>query len=141
MKVKKVMPFSRQILLSKVLGGSALALAGLLGLLDQPILGLVDPILLQIAALFLSVYLTIKVSGAKKEASDEMAEENLNRAKARTLDLIYYVFLLLILLSRFLPQGELPSLDWLRTLQGVCFIFIGVQELLVGLIFIRLERA
>ena len=84
----------------------------------------------------------MKVIKAEKNMFDEMAEENLCKAKARTLDIakicLLYLIVALCLFNIFVKSSI--SLDVTRGLRSVIYIFIGYVDVSVGYYFKKYEE-
>ena len=78
---------------------------------------------------------------SKKEESDEMADENFIRAKALAGDLMHIVLCLATVavpLMGFIPGSE--NWNWPRVMAWSFFILIGIQNLITGFAFKKLEE-
>jgi len=137
MKRKKEMSFAEQIHTLKTERGIIWIIVGVLNCFDSAIMSV-----LRIIALVFCIIEIFRVSRAKRENSDEMAEENLEKAKARTLDLMHNVFLLssiIAMSAAFILDKGVVAVNWTKTVPVVFFIIYGIEELLTGLIFRKLE--
>jgi len=137
MKRKKEMSFAEQIHTLKTERGIIWIIVGVLNCFDSAIMSV-----LRIIALVFCIIEIFRVSRAKRENSDEMAEENLEKAKARTLDLMHNVFLLssiIAMSAAFILDKGVVAVNWTKTVPVVFFIIYGIEELLTGLIFRKME--
>ena len=79
--MKKTLYYSDRVKLEKTFLGLIWLISGILGFVD----GIIS-LVMQAAASITCIYTLLKISTAKKEDADEMAEQNMNRAKALALD-------------------------------------------------------
>ena len=132
--MKKPMSCAEQIRLLKVVSGIAWIVVGIFGCFENTIC-----LIIQILALLLCAINIIRVSAAKKENSDEMAEENLCKAKAKTLDIMHGVFCVIAIAAIFILGRNTITLDWAKVIPATFFIVLGIEELIVGVVFRKLE--
>ena len=134
MKTLRTMSFAEQIRTIKFVNGHAWIMAGIFGCFDNVICRI-----FQILALLVGMINIFYVFAAKGERSDEMADENLCKAKANALDKMQRIFCFIAILA-MLTNGEITiTLDWPRVIPAVLFILLGVQDLIVGRTFRKLE--
>lgn len=96
---------------------------------------------LQILMLLICGGIIVRVAMAKREASDEMAQENLCRAKAIALDVMHGCFCIISIVAMILLRGKTAEVDWAKVIPAVFFMILGVEELIVGIAFRKLEDA
>lgn len=136
MENKKVLSIGSQIFLGKVVVGICWIIAGISGYLG----GLLGDIL-QIIFLLGAIIPMILLQRSKKEESDEMADENFTRAKAQAGDLMHIVLCLATVavpLMGFIPGSV--DWNWPRVMAWSFFILIGIQNLITGFAFKKLEE-
>jgi len=139
MKSGKVMSYAEQIRVIKTRRGMIWVLIGLLHLFDSILLGTI-----RLVATIACIVSIVRMERTRKENSDEMAQENLDQAKAATLDFMQMGFLWVSILAMalaFLVKESVILLDWTNILPAVCLVIYGIGELLVGVKFRKLEEA
>ena len=132
--MKKSMSFAEQIRLLKVISGVAWIVVGISGCFENIICSII-----QVLALLVCITNIVRVSVAKKENSDEMADENLCKAKAKTLDMMHGIFCVIAIAAMFILGRNTITLDWSEVIPAAFFILLGVEELSVGVAFRKLE--
>lgn len=135
MKKKSALSIGSQIFLGKVLVGIFWLLAGVAGLF-----GNVPGHILQIIFLLGVAVLWTRLLRAKKEEGDEMADSNYMRAKATAGDWMHIVFCaatIAVPLMGFIPGSE--HWNWPRVMAWSFFMLIGIQDLITGIVFKKLE--
>lgn len=136
MENKRILSIGSQIFLGKVVVGICWIIAGVAGYLG----GLVGDIL-QVIFLLGAIIPMILLRRSKKEESDEMADENFIRAKALAGDLMHIVLCLATVavpLMGLIPGSE--NWNWPRVMAWSFFILIGIQNLITGFAFKKLEE-
>ena len=76
------------------------------------------------------------------ENGDEMSTYNHMQAKARTRDLMHYVYGCAAILSALvfgLLQKSGADMHWGRVISALFLILMGIQDIITGIIFHRLE--
>ena len=134
MKTLRTMSFAEQIRTLKFVNGHAWIIAGIFGCFDNMICRII-----QILALLVGVINVFYVFAAKGENSDEMADENLCKAKANALDTMQRVFCFIAILAMLISEKNTITLAWTKVIPAVFFILLGAEDLLVGITFRRLE--
>ena len=132
-KLKK-MSFAEQVWRLKVVSGAAWIFVGAFSCFDNPVCTV-----LHVLALLILPINIIYIALAKRENSDEMAEENLNMAKAKTLDIMQVLFGVGGIAALLLCEVAEMDWDWSKMILAVVFVVVGVQNLVSGLIFRKLE--
>ena len=132
--MKKSMSYAEQIRMLKVVSGIAWIVVGIFGCFENVVCSII-----QILALLVCIINIVRVSVAKKENSDEMADENLCKAKAKTLDIMHGIFCVIAIAAMFIFGRNTITLDWTKAIPAVFFIVLGVAELSVGVAFRKLE--
>lgn len=96
--------------------------------------------IIHIILLLSTVAIVIFLMRANCEGQDEMSDYNYMKAKARTRDLMHYVFCGAAIVSA-LTFGLLKhaAIDWPQVIVGIIFILMGIQDLITGIVFRRLE--
>ena len=132
--MKKSMSFADQIRLSKVVCGISWIVAGFSGFFDNIVCSII-----QFLAYLIFPISIILISTAKKENPDEMANENLCKAKAKTLDIMCFCIAIIGIMAILIQIPNTISLDWSKVVTAAIFFVLGINELLVGVIFQKLE--
>ena len=134
--MKKQLSFFDYIKLEKTWRGFAWFATGILGFL-----GGFFYLISSLTAMILSILVLKQTLAPKREKPDEMAERNINRAKARAMDYMQLACLVLVLVgvavfSLFdIHLNITPSM----LLLNVTFILMGTNDLLVGILFKKYE--
>lgn len=135
--MKKPMRITEQIKLLKVVSGIAWIITGIFSCFENVVCSVI-----QLLAVIVSMMIVIRVSVAQKEYPDEMADENLCKAKAQTLDIMHIIFMAasIVAIMAILILGiENIALSWPKVIPGIFFFTTGVEDLCVGIAFQRLE--
>lgn len=129
------MSISNQVKYLKTLNGITWILAGISDIFSGTI-----PSTLTSIFLIISLALQLKVSLSKKESDDEMSIDNKIKAGAMTQSIMHIIFcaaaIVLFILTRF-PN---LNIDWKNLIVPVFFIFIGIEYIVWGLSFKKLEE-
>lgn len=133
-KKDKLLLYSERVKIEKIVLGSLWVVSGVSYLFNSTL-----SLILQILSSVTIVYTLVRVYCAKAEAADEMAEQNMNKAKAVASD---YMLLLSscigIIAILFLRNITSPiSLD--RLIPSVVFLVMGCQFIITGLAFRKYE--
>lgn len=133
--MKKTLYYSDRVKLEKTFLGLVWLISGILGFVD----GIIS-LVMQAAASITCIYTLLKISTAKKEDADEMAEQNMNRAKALALDYMQIVYCCLAIAAiLFLRNFEL-SIGLNKIIPNITFIAMGINQLIVGFAFRKFEE-
>ena len=131
----KTLYYSDRVKLEKIFLGIIWLISGILGFFDG-ILSLV----MQIAASITCIYALIKISISKKENADEMAEQNMNRAKALALDYMQIVYCCLAIIAIIFLRNVELSIGLNKIIPNITFIAMGINQLFVGFAFRKFEE-
>lgn len=131
-----VMSVKNQIKYLKTLNGIAWVATGIFELFDN-----IPFLILTIISLSCSAFLMLKVQLSEKENEDEMASRNLSDARALTLMQMHIIFSgASIVLMIFVNFPIAHQIDWSRFIVPAFFIILGVEDLLTGMHFKKLEE-
>ena len=133
--MKKTLYYSDRVKLEKIFLGIIWLISGILGFFDG-ILSLV----MQIAASITCIYALIKISISRKENADEMAEQNMNRAKALALDYMQIVYCCLAIVAIIFLRNVELSIGLNKIIPNITFIAMGINQLIVGFAFRKFEE-
>ena len=131
-KEKRVMPVGRQIYLLKVISGIAWIVAGISYCFDSLFFDIV-----QIIAMSLNVCILFWVQFSKKEKMDEMADQDLMKAQSITMQIMHIC--LCIVACGVIIFGD-KNIEWNTIIFAGLFIYMGIEELLTGVLFKRNEE-
>lgn len=138
MKNKNELSITDQIKIRYAKHGFSWILTGILRFFDN-----IPCRILSTIALAVSIYFLVKYMFANKEAEDEMATQNLWKAKAYTLDQMKIIFCLALLamttLNFFTNQYFLAA-NIEQVLVPIAFLIMGVENFLIGIIFHYLDK-
>lgn len=131
----KAMSISIQSFWGRIVIGILWIGVGIVEMLDGLVVNIVQAVLLVGAVIIL-----VAVTRADREKGDEMSDYNCTKAKAKTSDLMHFVFCGAAIVSA-LVFGLLKNADisWTRVIPSLFFILIGIQNLIMGVVFCRLE--
>lgn len=134
-KEKSQMSVGAQTFWSKTVAGLLWIGVGITDMFDGLVMNIIH-ILLLVGAIAVFVVLM----RANREEDDEMSDYNYMKAKAKTRNLMHYVYCGGAILSA-LVFGLLQNADiyWAQVISGLFFILMGIQDLITGIVFRRLE--
>ncbi len=125
-----------------IVGGTAILLAGLTGFFDRFEVVQILSVLFALIGLSLWVW-QMKV---KSDCVDEMAQYNFDKAKAQTLNIIMVIFAGGAITAGILWDSEVSWFRWLMdrvevitVVESCVFLFLGLNSILTGMIFRKLE--
>ena len=137
--MKKEMKVGTQTFLGKTMVGIVWIIAGIMHCFDSIAILFVRLLLSATAVILLVVVLRSNV-----EHLDEMAKDNMMRAKAKTcevMQLIFFILAIVLIAAAFLQtwlEFEI-SVNLLNFATTVVFCLIGIQYFLTGVFFRKLE--
>lgn len=131
----KTMSISNQVKYLKTLNGITWILAGISDIFSGAI-----PSTLTSIFLIISLVLQLKVSLSKKESDDEMSIDNKIKAGAMTQSIMHIIFCTAAVVLFALTSFPNLHLDWKNLIVPVFFIFIGIEYIIWGLSFKKLEE-
>ena len=133
--MKKTLYYSDRVKLENTFLGLIWLITGLLGFWDSLI-----SLAMKVVTMIACSYTLFKVMKAQKENADEMAEQNINRAKAFASDYTQITYCVLAIVAMlFLHDVEL-SVDLGKIIPNITFICMGINHLVVGLAFRKFEE-
>lgn len=135
MKRNSVLSFAAQIKLNHTIHGALWIAAGVFGLFDNLVCLILSTIML-ISALTCTISSLVH----KREQSDEMAEANIDKAEAITLDAAHCILLFTAITVTCIPNEALTALDWNSVLPNGLFILLGLLDVITGITFKHLEE-
>ena len=134
--MKKVMSIQNQIKYLKTLNGIAWICAGIFKVFDN-----IPCMALTIVSFGCSVFMLLKVELSEKENEDEMAIRDLNDAKSMTLTQLHVIICVASVFFLFFVKSSLAQqINWSRLIVPAIFITLGIEDLLTGIHFKRLEE-
>ena len=131
----KTMSISNQVKYLKTLNGITWILAGISDIFSGAI-----PSTLTSIFLIISLVLQLKVSLSKKESDDEMSIDNKIKAGAMTQSIMHIIFCTAAVVLFSLTRFPNLHIDWKNLIVPVFFIFIGIEYIIWGLSFKKLEE-
>lgn len=134
----KTLSIGKQIDLLYLYIGITWLLIGSFGLFDGIIFNL-----LKIFALLGCIVFLIILSRSKKEMDDEMSIRNLEKAKAKAqtnMRIITCCLICIIRIIDFIPAIPKISVDLQTVIVPIFFIYLGIEGIIIGLLFRRNER-
>lgn len=132
---KEPMSIGRQMFWGKIFVGCAWIASAVCGVFDNLACSILYIICLGSAIAVMVVLMRIDL-----EEDDEMSLYNYTQAKAKTTNVMHIIFCVCSILSA-LCFGLLKdvALPWHRIIAELFFLMIGVQNLVTGIIFKKLE--
>ena len=139
-KEKRVMPVGRQIYLLKVVSGIAWIVAGISHCFDSLFFDIV-----QFVAMSLCVCVLFWVQFSKKEKMDEMAEQDLMKAQSITMQIMHICLCIVacgVIIFEAISRnaGFHMNVEWTTVLYAGLFLYMGIEDLLTGVLFKRNEE-
>jgi len=132
---KEPMPIGKQIFLSKIFVGCTWIGSGVFGMFDNLACNI-----LHLLCLAAAVTVMVVLMRADLEEDDEMAEYNYTRANAKTTNVMHIVFcagsVLSAIVVGLLKDANIP---WYRVIPEMFFFLMGIQNIVTGIIFRKLE--
>ena len=134
-KEKTPMSISTQSFWSSIVIGILWIGVGITDMFDGLVVNIVHAVLLAS-----TIIVMVAIMKAKREEDDEMSDYNYMKAKAKTRDLMHFVYCGSAIVSA-LVFGLLQNADiyWAQVISGLFFILMGIQDLITGIVFRRLE--
>ena len=106
------------------------------------VVGIIKPdiVVLPFIAIGAAILIGVVFTVYRGEREDEMAKENYMKARAYTTRAMYYVFCISAILSAIV-FGLLKDceLNWPNIISKLFFVMMGVQDILSGVFFFKLE--
>lgn len=133
--MKKKLYYSDRVKLEKTFLGVVWTISGVLGFWD----GIISLVMQAIASV-ICIYTLLRVSFAQKEDADEMAEQNMNRAKALTHDYMQIVYCCFAIAAILFLKNMKLAVSLSELIPNITFIVLGINHLVVGLTFRKLEE-
>lgn len=132
---KTPMSISTQSFWSSIVTGILWIGVGITDIFDSAVINIINALLLAGTLVVLIFFLR-----ANREEDDEMSNYNHMKAKAKTRDLMHFVYCCAAIVSAVL-FGLLRNADiyWPQVISGLFFILMGIQDLITGIVFRRLE--
>ena len=138
MKSREKLSITNQIRIRYAMHGIAWTVVGIFKFFDNITCRIISSI-----ALLISIFLLIKFLIADREMEDEMAEINLYKAKAITLDLLKIIVCMLIILltmNKLVFDINLFATSIKSIIVPILFILMGIENFLIGVIFDRFDK-
>ena len=132
---KEPMSIGTQMFLGKIFVGCTWIGTGVFGMFDNLVCHIIRIICLVAAVTVMVVLMRVDL-----EEDDEMAEYNYTQANAKTTKYMHIVFCACSVLSA-VAMFFLKDLDitWYRVIPELFFLLMGIQNIITGVIFRKLE--
>lgn len=130
----KLLLYSERVKLEKILLGSLWAVSGISSLFNSTL-----SLILQILSLSTVVYTLVRVSFAKAESADEMAELNMNKAKAVASDCMLMLSCCTAIIAILFLRNTTLSIGMNQLIPAVVFFVMGSHSVITGLAFRKFE--
>ena len=86
------------------------------------------------------IFIGIFIFTAKFEKNDEMSEFNYMKAQAVSSTVMYYFFCIAAIVSALIfGIIKLDSRTFVYIISSMFFVIIGIQDIVIGIVFRRLE--
>ena len=133
--MKKTLSYTNRVKLEKIFLGIIWTVSGIVGFFDS-----IPALVVQIIAFAACIYTLLKISFMKKEGADEMAEQNMNRAKAMTFDCMLLAYCCVSLFALLFLREVNLTISLSQIISNLTFLSMGITHLAVGLIFRKYEE-
>lgn len=135
--VEKIVPIGTTIFWGQTATGIFWIGAGLAGMFNNLVCNILSILFLLAGIVALAKVFRI---GRNGDDGDEMAEYNYTKAKANAGSVLHIV-LCVVSIASVLEFGLMQDLEisWPRIVSNLCFVLMGIHNLLIGLFFRKLE--
>lgn len=133
--MKKKLTYSDSIKLEYTFFGVIFIISGILGFVDGIIATIASAV-----SFVICLYVMVRCLVSKREKPDEMATENLNRAKALAMDIMLLVYCVLAIAGSLLALHVDIPIKMTTLLLSGCFIILGANKFLIGLLYTKYEE-
>lgn len=132
---KEPMTIGRQMFWGKIFVGFAWIGTGISGMFDN-----LAASILRIACLVAAIVVMVVLMRVDLEEDDEMSQHNYTAANATTAKVMHIVFCICSILCA-LGMGLLKDVEvpWNRVVPQFFFLLMGIQNIITGVIFRKLE--
>lgn len=133
---KQPVSIGTQMFLGKIVIGCLWISYSIIGMIDNIVCDIVS-----ISALVSGIVVLVVLMRLDLEEDDEMSHHNYIQAKAKTTDVMHIIFCIFSIGSA-LALGLLnkAGIEYYRWVPRFFFMLIGIQNLITGLIFRKLEK-
>lgn len=132
---RKIMSFRKQMTYLTTLNGIAWICTGIFDMFNNQLCHILNHI-----SLLCSLFLIVKVTISEKENDDEMARQDLTKARSLTLRVLHRIFCFgMLFLAIFIKFPISDEISWKQVIAPTFFIAIGLEYLLTGIFFKILE--
>ncbi len=133
-KKGKLLLYSDRVKIEKIVLGSLWAVSGVASLFNSIVASI-----LQILSMATIVYTLVRVSFAKTEDADEMAEQNMNKAKAVASDCMLMLSCCTAIIAMLFLRNTTLSIGLNQLIPAVVFFVMGCHSVITGLAFRKFE--
>lgn len=131
---EKLLRYSERVKIEKIVLGSLWLVSGVCSLFNN-----IFCLILQILSMATIIYTIIRVYCAKVESADEMADQNMNRAKAVASDYINIFSCCAAIIAMLFLQNITLSITLNHLIPAVVFFVMGCHSVITGLAFRKFE--
>ena len=134
-KENSIMSIGTQSFLGSVVVGIIWLAVGIIRIFDNFILDIIHMVLFIIALIVMFVLMK-----ANREEDDEMSSYNNLKARAKTCDIMHFVYCgaaIIFVLVVALFENHIVS--WPRIGISIFYILMGIQDIIIGIVFRSLE--
>ena len=118
-----------------LLSGICFLLGGIVGYVDSDISLIFQIVLFSAAVLFL-----VLIRRIKREAPDEMAEENITKAGAISANFMHYFFCIAMPIVPLIAKStEKLDINWVLIMTWSFYVYIGTMRIVQAIVFKFLE--
>lgn len=133
-KKAKLLLYSKRVKIEKIVLGSLWAVSGVSSLFNSTV-----ALILQILSMATIVYTLVRVSFTKTETADEMAEQNMNKAKAIASDYMLILSCCIAIIAMLFFQNISLAINLNQLIPAVVFLTMGCHSVITGLAFRKFE--
>lgn len=130
----KLLLYSERVKLEKILLGSLWAVSGVCSLFDS-----ILSLSMQILSMTTIIYTIVRVSCAKAESTDEMADQNMNKAKAIASDYMLMLSCCIAIIAILFFRNITLAIGLNQLIPAVVFFVMGCHYVITGLAFRKFE--
>lgn len=133
-KKNKLLLYSEQVKLEKIVLGSLWAVSGVSSLFNSTL-----SLILQILSSATIVYTLVRMYFVKAESADEMADQNMNKAKAVASDYMLMLSCCIAIIAMLFLRNTTLSISLNQLIPAVVFFVMGCHSVITGLAFRKFE--
>lgn len=135
-KKEKLLLYSERVKIEKLALGSLWIISGVSSLFNC-----IFNLILQILSSATIVYALARLSCTKTESADEMADQNMNKAKALASDYMLFLSCFASIFSVLFLRNTTLSISLSQLIPAVVSLLMGCHSVITGLAFRKFENS